>query len=109
MIKAADHGKRVQSQAGAKNSIVVIPDANLEWTVPALLTSLFGYAEERCLAGVVLLPERGFCEPLKERFIEAAARFKLGDPFDEATQMGPTQMGPTQMGPLTSRRHKERV
>ncbi|MFQ6116971.1 MAG: CoA-acylating methylmalonate-semialdehyde dehydrogenase [Candidatus Bipolaricaulia bacterium] len=97
--RAAEHGKRVQCQAGAKNFIVVMPDADLARTVPALLTSFFGCAGERCLSGAVLLPVGEIYEPLKERFVEAASRIKVGDPLDETTQMGP----------VISKQHKERV
>ncbi len=97
--KAAESGKRVQAQAGAKNFIVVMPDADLDRTVPALLTSFFGCAGERCLSGAVLLPVGQAYEALKAKFAEAASRIKVGDPLDEATQMGP----------VISRRHMERV
>jgi len=97
--KACQHGKRAQCQAGAKNFIVVMPDADLERTVPGLLTSLFGCAGERCLAGAVILAMGDVYEPLKKRFVEAAARIKVGNPLDETVQMGP----------VISRQHKERV
>ncbi len=48
---AAAHGKRVQALAGAKNHIVVMPDADLEKSVPAIISSAFGQSGERCLAG----------------------------------------------------------
>src|SRR6058998_3421420 len=51
--EAARHGKRVQALGGAKNHIIVMPDADLTTTVPALLGSAFGNAGERCLAGSV--------------------------------------------------------
>ena len=51
--EAARHGKRVQALGGAKNHIVVMPDADLTTTIPALLGSAFGNAGERCLAGSV--------------------------------------------------------
>lgn len=97
--KGAEHGKRVQCQAGAKNFIVVMPDADLERTIPALITSFFGCAGERCLSGSVLLPVGEIYEPLKRKFSEAAAKLKVGDPLDETVQMGP----------VISREHKERV
>ena len=49
--EAARHGKRVQALGGAKNHLVVMPDADLTTTIPALLGSAFGNAGERCLAG----------------------------------------------------------
>lgn len=97
--KAAENGKRAQCQAGAKNFIVVMPDADLDRTVPALLTSFFGCAGERCLSGAVLLAVGDVYEPLKEAFIDAASRLRVGYGLDEAVQMGP----------VISKRHMERV
>ncbi|MBI2873183.1 MAG: CoA-acylating methylmalonate-semialdehyde dehydrogenase [Chloroflexi bacterium] len=97
--KAAAHGKRVQCQGGAKNFMVVMPDAVLERTVPALITSVYGCAGERCLSGSVLLAVGEAYEPLRDAFTEAASRLKVGYGLDESSQMGP----------VVSRRHKERV
>jgi malonate-semialdehyde dehydrogenase (acetylating)/methylmalonate-semialdehyde dehydrogenase len=52
---AAAHGKRVQAHGGAKNHLLVLPDADLERTLPALIGSCFGSAGQRCLAGSVLV------------------------------------------------------
>ena len=49
---AAIHGKRVQAQGGAKNHLVVLPDANLDAAIPNLMGSTFGCAGQRCLAGI---------------------------------------------------------
>ena len=92
-------GKRVQCQGGAKNFIVVMPDANLEGTVPALITSFYGCAGERCLSGAVILSVGDIYEPLKEMFLEEASKLKVGYGLDETTQMGP----------LVSKKHKDRV
>jgi len=51
--EAARHGKRVQAAGGAKNHLIIMPDADLERTIPAVLNSAFGNAGERCLAGSV--------------------------------------------------------
>jgi len=48
-------GKRVIAQCGAKNFMVIMPDCNVKATVPALMTSFFGNAGQRCLAGANLL------------------------------------------------------
>jgi malonate-semialdehyde dehydrogenase (acetylating)/methylmalonate-semialdehyde dehydrogenase len=86
---AAAHGKRAQCQAGAKNCLVVMPDAVLDRTVAALLTSAFGTAGQRCLSGALVLAVGDVYEPLKAKLVEAASRLKIGDGLDEATQMGP--------------------
>ena len=97
--KAAENGKRAQCQAGAKNFLVVMPDADLDRTVPSLLTSFFGCAGERCLSGAVLVAVGDIYEALKENFVDAASRLKVGYGLDETVQMGP----------VVSKRHMERV
>ena len=86
---ATAHGKRAQCQAGAKNCLVVMPDADLARTVPNLLTSAFGTAGQRCLAGSLVLAVGDVYEPLKQQLVAAAARLKVGDGLDETVQMGP--------------------
>ncbi|MDP3064684.1 MAG: CoA-acylating methylmalonate-semialdehyde dehydrogenase, partial [Chloroflexota bacterium] len=97
--KATAHGKRAQCQAGAKNFIVVMPDADLPRAMPGLLTSFYGCAGERCLSGSVLVAVGDVYEPLKKAFVEGAARIVVGNGLDEGVQMGP----------VVSRRHMERV
>ncbi len=86
---SAAHGKRVLVQGGAKNYLVVLPDANLERTVAAIMTSAFGCAGQRCLAGSVVLAAGGVEGELTRLLVEAAARIKVGYGLDESTQMGP--------------------
>ncbi len=86
---AAAHGKRAQCQAGAKNCLVVMPDAVLDRTVPNILTSAFGTAGQRCLAGAIVLAVGEVYEPLKAQLVAAASRIKVGDGLDETVQMGP--------------------
>jgi malonate-semialdehyde dehydrogenase (acetylating)/methylmalonate-semialdehyde dehydrogenase len=87
--KAAEHGKRAQCQAGAKNSLVVMPDANIEQTVPSILSSAFGTAGQRCLAGALVVAVGEAYDPLIKKLVEAASNIKVGDGMDEASQMGP--------------------
>lgn len=97
--KATANGKRAQCQAGAKNFLVVMPDAVLEPTVAALMTSFFGCAGERCLSGAVLLAVGEVYEPLRDMLVEAASKIRVGYGLDEGVQMGP----------VVSKRHMERV
>ena len=97
--KGAENGMRVQAQAGAKNFLVVMPDADLDRTVASLLTSFFGCAGARCLSGAVLLPVGDVYEPLRDKFVDATSRLKVGYGLDEGVQMGP----------VVSKRHMERV
>jgi malonate-semialdehyde dehydrogenase (acetylating)/methylmalonate-semialdehyde dehydrogenase len=86
---AAANGKRAQCQAGAKNCLVVMPDAVLDRTLAAILTSAFGNTGQRCLSGALVLAVGEVYEPLKARLAEAASQIKIGDGLDEGVQMGP--------------------
>lgn len=86
---AAAHGKRVQALAGAKNHLIVMPDADLDRTVDAILSSAFGAAGQRCLAGSVVVAVGEVADPLVQRLVQGAARLRVGDGADEATEMGP--------------------
>jgi malonate-semialdehyde dehydrogenase (acetylating)/methylmalonate-semialdehyde dehydrogenase len=86
---AAAHGKRVQALAGAKNHLIVMPDADLDRTVDAILSSAFGAAGQRCLAGSVVVAVGGIADALVERLVQGAARLRVGDGADETTEMGP--------------------
>jgi malonate-semialdehyde dehydrogenase (acetylating)/methylmalonate-semialdehyde dehydrogenase len=87
--KAASLGKRGQAATGAKNHFVVMPDADLDKVVNAALTSFFGAGGQRCLAGAVLVPVGDIYEPLRDKFVEAAAQWKLGNGLDETVDLGP--------------------
>jgi len=76
-----------------------MPDAVLERTIPNILTSAFGTAGQRCLAGSLVLAVGGAYEPLRKQLVEAASRIKVGDGLDETVQMGP----------VASRRALERI
>jgi len=97
--RCAEQGKRAQCQCGAKNFMVVMPDADLDRTIPVLITSFYGCAGERCLSGSVLLAVGDIYEPLKRKFVEASSKLKVGYGLDETVQMGP----------VVSARHKQRV
>src|SRR4030088_1848260 len=75
---AAAHGKRVQALGGAKNHIVVMPDADPEIAVPAILNSAFGNAGERCLAGSVAVVVGRAAGHVLAPLKEAASSMKVG-------------------------------
>ena len=87
--RAAANGKRAQCQAGAKNCLVVMPDAMLDQTVPSIMSSAFGTAGQRCLAGALVIAVGDVYEPLRDKLLESASRIKVGDGLDETVQMGP--------------------
>lgn len=88
---AATHGKRVQALGGAKNHLIVLPDADLERSLPALIGSCFGCAGQRCLAGsvVVAVGTRREQDHMVERFLASARELKLGDGLDENATLCP--------------------
>jgi malonate-semialdehyde dehydrogenase (acetylating) / methylmalonate-semialdehyde dehydrogenase len=87
--EAAAHGKRVQALGGAKNHLVVMPDADLPQTVDAIMGSAFGAAGQRCLAGSVLVPVGDVAEPLLKLLVERAAALKVGDGMESGVAVGP--------------------
>ncbi len=97
--RAAAAGKRVQALGGAKNHMIVLPDAEMDATIAALLSSLFGSAGQRCLAGSVVVGVGEAWAPVRERFLDGAASLRLGHGLDEGTDMGP----------LVSARQRDRV
>jgi len=86
---AAAHGKRVQALAGAKNFMIVMPDADLPRSVSAIISSAFGMAGERCLAGAVVLAVEPGADRLVEALAEATRRLVVGPAGDPKTEMGP--------------------
>ncbi|MBI2934278.1 MAG: CoA-acylating methylmalonate-semialdehyde dehydrogenase [Chloroflexi bacterium] len=90
--KCGETGKRVIAQAGAKNFMVVMPDCDIDKTMAALMTSFFGNAGQRCLAGanlVVVGNDEDYYRRLMERITAAASRMIVGYGLDESVQMGP--------------------
>jgi malonate-semialdehyde dehydrogenase (acetylating)/methylmalonate-semialdehyde dehydrogenase len=85
------HGKRVQALGGAKNHLIVLPDADLERSLPALIGACFGCAGQRCLAGSVLVPvgPASRQDAVIDAFVRAAGALRLGDGLDEMATMGP--------------------
>jgi methylmalonic acid semialdehyde dehydrogenase len=94
------NGKRVQANGGAKNYIVVMPDADVEKTVEALSTAAFGCAGERCMAGSTALTVGTAADRILPPLIEAAKAIRVG-PTDRPAQ--------PDMGPLITAVHRDRV
>jgi len=93
---ATQHGKRCQANGGAKNHIVVMPDADMEQTAGALQTSAFGCSGQRCMAGSFAVAVGDAGRPLMERLVARADRMKVG-PTDR-------DWG-ADMGPVITRQH----
>ena len=94
------NGKRVQAAGGAKNHLIIMPDADLDQAVAALQASAFGCAGERCMAGSVALSVGNVSDELVKRLVTKAS----------AMTVGPTDTGgDVDMGPLISGEHRDRV
>ena len=88
--KSAAHGKRVQAQGGAKNSLVVMEDAKMDNMIKNSLASFYGCAGQRCLAGSNLVPVgKKTYDAIVPKFIEASKKIKVGYGMNEETNMGP--------------------
>jgi malonate-semialdehyde dehydrogenase (acetylating) / methylmalonate-semialdehyde dehydrogenase len=85
----AAHGKRVQALAGAKNSMIVMPDAVLEKAVPNIISSAYGNAGERCLAGSVLVAVGDVADDLVAALKEGAQAMKVGPGSEEGSELTP--------------------
>jgi malonate-semialdehyde dehydrogenase (acetylating)/methylmalonate-semialdehyde dehydrogenase len=96
---ASMHGKRVQALGGAKNHMVVMPDADTANAANALLGAAYGSAGERCMAISVAVAVGAAADPLIEALRQQLARLRIGAGLDEGVEMGP----------LVTREHLERV
>jgi malonate-semialdehyde dehydrogenase (acetylating)/methylmalonate-semialdehyde dehydrogenase len=83
------HGKRVQALGGAKNHMVVMPDADLQQAVDALIGSAYGSAGERCMAISVAVAVGRIADALVERLAPRVRALRIGDGMDAASEMGP--------------------
>jgi malonate-semialdehyde dehydrogenase (acetylating)/methylmalonate-semialdehyde dehydrogenase len=97
--EAARHGKRVQALGGAKNHLVIMPDADLATTIPALLGSAFGNAGERCLAGSVAVAVGDAAQRLLEPLCAQTRQLVVG----------PGEQAGVDVGPLIRAEHRDRV
>lgn len=88
---SARHGKRYLGGGSASNYAIVMPDADLEKTVPALISAKYGNTGQRCLAiqNIVVVGDDDFYEKFKRAFYTSARRIKVGYGLDETSEMGP--------------------
>jgi malonate-semialdehyde dehydrogenase (acetylating)/methylmalonate-semialdehyde dehydrogenase len=87
--RAAAAGKRVQALGGAKNHMVVMPDAVIDKTVAGIIGSAFGAAGQRCMAGSVVVTVGDAHEQLIGPLVEATRALRVGDGLDEGVDVGP--------------------
>ena len=97
--RATATGKRVQALGGAKNYMIVLPDADMQLAAEACAGSIFGSTGQRCLAGSVVVGVGPAHREIRERMLDAAGSIRLGDGLEDTTDMGP----------VISAAHRDRV
>jgi malonate-semialdehyde dehydrogenase (acetylating)/methylmalonate-semialdehyde dehydrogenase len=97
--RAAKTGKRVQALGGAKNFVLVMPDADMNRATQVSTESCFGCAGERCLANSVVLGVGAAYDEMSKRLVEAARKIRVGDGLESGVTMGP----------LITEAHREKV
>jgi malonate-semialdehyde dehydrogenase (acetylating)/methylmalonate-semialdehyde dehydrogenase len=83
------NGKRVQAAGGAKNVLLVMPDAELDSTLRAIMGAAFGCAGQRCMAGSLLMAVGDAVEPVRSELLNAMDALPIGDPLQPEVGMGP--------------------
>jgi len=87
-------GKRCIAQGGAANILVIMPDCNVDATIPGLMTSFFGNAGQRCLAGQTLVmvgEDNNFYNEFMKKVTETTRNIRVGYGLDESVLMGPVR------------------
>lgn len=97
--RAAAAGKRAQTLGGAKNYLIVLPDADMDATLDACAGSIFGSTGQRCLAGSIVVGVGDAHAQIRERLMDHAASIRIGDGLQPGTDMGP----------VISATHRDRV
>jgi malonate-semialdehyde dehydrogenase (acetylating) / methylmalonate-semialdehyde dehydrogenase len=87
--RASANGKRAQCQGGAKNPVIVLPDADMSMTTQIISDSAFGCAGQRCLAVSVAVTVGEAQKTFRDSIAHAAANLRVGNGLDEGVQMGP--------------------
>jgi malonate-semialdehyde dehydrogenase (acetylating)/methylmalonate-semialdehyde dehydrogenase len=87
--RSAKAGKRVQALGGAKNHMVVMPDAVIDKTVEGIIASAFGAAGQRCMAGSVVVTVGDAHEQLLRPLVDASRSLRVGDGFEDSSDVGP--------------------
>jgi malonate-semialdehyde dehydrogenase (acetylating) / methylmalonate-semialdehyde dehydrogenase len=107
--RGSANGKRVQAMGGAKNPVVIMPDADLETTVRILGDSAYGCAGQRCLAASLAITVGDVRRPFTEAIVEASSQRVVGFGLDPTVQTGPviTKQSKTRIGGLIQQATQE--
>src|SRR3989441_12067983 len=87
--RAGANGKRAQCQGGAKNHVIVLPDADMQMATQIISDSAFGCAGQRCLAVSVAVTVGEAQKTFRDSIADAASKLRVGNGLDEGVQMGP--------------------
>ena len=87
--RAGANGKRAQCQGGAKNYVIVLPDADMQMATQIISDSAFGCAGQRCLAVSIAVTVGDAQKTFRDSITEAASNLRVGNGLDEGVQMGP--------------------
>jgi malonate-semialdehyde dehydrogenase (acetylating) / methylmalonate-semialdehyde dehydrogenase len=96
---ATSRGKRCQALGGAKNHMIVLPDADVDMAADAAVSAAYGSAGERCMAVSQIVAVGNVAEPLIDAIKERIPKVKVGDGMDPSSEMGP----------LVTREHRDKV
>jgi malonate-semialdehyde dehydrogenase (acetylating)/methylmalonate-semialdehyde dehydrogenase len=96
---ATKNGKRCQALGGAKNHMIVLPDADIDMAADAAVSAAYGSAGERCMAVSMLVAVGSVADPLIEAIKQRIPKVKVGDGMDPSNEMGP----------LITREHRDKV
>jgi malonate-semialdehyde dehydrogenase (acetylating)/methylmalonate-semialdehyde dehydrogenase len=88
-VEGAAHGKRVQCQGGAKNHVVIMPDADVEMAAKVVSDSAFGCAGQRCLAVSTAVMVGEAREKFSAAILDLASTLRVGNGLEDDVQMGP--------------------
>ena len=107
--RAGEHGKRCQCQGGAKNHVIVLPDADIPAATNIISDSAFGCAGQRCLAVSVVVTVAEAQKAFRDSITDTAANLKVGYGLDSGVQMGPviTPQSKTRVESLIARGEKD--
>jgi malonate-semialdehyde dehydrogenase (acetylating)/methylmalonate-semialdehyde dehydrogenase len=97
--QATSRGKRCQALGGAKNHMIVLPDADVDMAADAAVSAAYGSAGERCMAISQVVAVGNVAEPLIDAIKERIPKVKVGDGMDPTSEMGP----------LVTREHRDKV
>jgi malonate-semialdehyde dehydrogenase (acetylating)/methylmalonate-semialdehyde dehydrogenase len=96
---ATSHGKRCQALGGAKNHMIVLPDADVDMAADAAVSAAYGSAGERCMAVSMLVAVGDVADPLIDAIKQRIPNVKVGDGMDSSSEMGP----------LITKEHRDKV